>query len=114
MRSSFQSKRTVSRYIGRGEYVNGDFIPSGGIDVFTIIASCQPATQRDLEALPEGRRNNDSYVLYTDTELFTAEVSLAKNPDIVELFGEEYEVAGVSRWRNNIEYYRVLVIKKVQ
>jgi hypothetical protein len=112
--SSFRRQRTVTRYTEGGEYVSGNFIAKGSPTTFTIMASCQPATERDLVALPEGRRSEDTYVLFTSTELYTAEVSGSKNPDIVSLFGEDYEVIGCGRWQNSLKHYRALVVKKEQ
>jgi hypothetical protein len=109
-----RTRRLVKRY-SNGQYVDGVYTTLGELETFYIYANCQPASERDLEALPEGRRNNDSYVLFTDTLLRTAEVTGPNNPDIVELFGEDFEVLGVGRWLNGLlSHYRIFVSKKVQ
>lgn len=118
MASSFRKSIVVQRQGLDGAYVDGRWTtndPNDGSDSFTIKASVQSPTPRELEAMPEGRRNNDSVVLFTDTQLFTAETSLKKNPDIVIIDNEPYEVLSVAKWRNNIRnHYKIVGVKGVQ
>jgi len=113
--SSFRKNRVVKRYASSGEYVNGNFVPVGSPVTFLIMASQQPLTGRELEALPEGRRNSDSYSLFTDYPLVTAEVSKVNNPDIVMINNEEFEVIKVESWQNDvINHYKATVVKRDQ
>jgi hypothetical protein len=114
MNSSFRRNITVTRK-SAGSFVKGRWVVTGLSKVFTIKASVQSPTPRELEALPEARRSKDTSVLYTNTPLFTAEVSTAKNPDIVTLNGEPYEVHSCAVWGNKvIPHYKVIVTKQDQ
>jgi len=95
--------------------VDGDFIEIGLQENFTIKASVQGARAEFLQTLPEGYRTSGIRILYTDTELKTAEVD-TRNPDIVVIDGEEFLVKEVTR-NNNIptsivNHYKILVVKK--
>ena len=107
---SFRKPLQVKRTLSAGKYVNGNYLPGDPVPtLLTIFASVQPATGKVLEALPEGRRNSESYVLYTDSELFTAEVSGSKNADLVLIFSREFEVIKVKKYQNGvISHYEVL------
>jgi len=69
-----------------GEYVEGHW-NEGGEVLFIIKASVQPLTSREMDELPEGRRKNQTYKLYTDTQLYTVrneyQEGIARNPDII-------------------------------
>ena len=97
-----------------GSYVKGKWVEAGHKSI-NFFSTVQPATGRDLEILPEARRSSDSYVLITDFELRTVTVDRKTNPDIVRLFDEQYEVAHVKRWTNNVRpNYWALVTKVPQ
>lgn len=79
---------------------------------FNITASVQPLKPREMEMLPEARRNSQSYRLYTDTLLKTVNKVNGISPDKVEIDGENFEVFSVGHWQNNIiPHYKVIVIK---
>jgi len=88
----------------------------GGRTGFTIKCSKQPATADELLSLPEGRRSRESYVLYyeTDDPLQTVETSETRNPDIVEIFGEEYECAETGKWRNDVINHWRSIVQRLQ
>lgn len=50
---------------------------------FTIQASVQPVSSRELEKLPEGRRTSGVFKMYTDFHLQAGDDKLGKNPDRV-------------------------------
>lgn len=56
---------------------------------FDIEASVQPAPGETTQILPEGYREKSSYLIYTDTELFSSEENKT-NPDIVMLYNKKY------------------------
>jgi hypothetical protein len=106
--SSFRrSVSVVSR--GTGTYVDGIYVEAVGATV-TIQASVQPTSEREVLALPEGRREKKSFTLYSDASLIS--LGQAQNPDRVILFGEEYEVIKKEEWQNNvINHYKYIVVK---
>ena len=78
---------------------------------FTFYASVQPLREREMEMLPEGRRNSISYRLYTDKLMNTVEVT-GQNPDYVVIEGETFEVFSRANWKNNIiPHYKYIVIR---
>lgn len=78
-------------------------------------ASVQPLSARELRSLPEGRKAEASFRLYTDYALRTVDEKGGKNPDRVKLkdrSGNErlYEVISVEDWGNGIvSHYKVVV-----
>jgi len=97
-----------------GSFTEGSKTP------FTITASLQPNTiQPNGDAmipLPEGRRSEETYVLFyqDDNPLQTVETSQTRNPDIVEIDGEEYECIETRKWRNDVISHWASVIARLQ
>lgn len=70
-------------------------------EVLTITASIQPTTGEDMQMVPEARRNQKTYKLYTSFFVKTVE---AQNPDQIIIFNERYELMQVSPWQNNANF----------
>lgn len=74
----------------------------------------QGADNEVLQTLPEGYRTEKVYVLYTSTELKTADVKEQTTPDMVTIDDEDYNVIKVSKHKNikgyATEHYQVVVI----
>lgn len=66
--------------------------------LMTIQASVQPATGKDLLRLPEGRRANQTRVIFTTTELFVGDQGDPFLADVVMINGEPWEVQHVETW----------------
>jgi hypothetical protein len=77
----------------------GKFIPSSASE-FTIHATVQPMRYREVQLLPEGRREAQGYVLYSNDELQTLDVT--SKPDIVVINGKNYDVILRYNWDNSI------------
>ena len=103
---------TVERTTGSG-YINGQWNP-GTTSSFTIKASVQPITGRDLEALPQGRRESgESYSLFTSLDTILFCINNNENPDIVTIYGQKFEVYSISRWENHlINHFEYSVLRK--
>jgi hypothetical protein len=65
---------------------------------FAIRASVQPASGKDLLRLPEGRRSNETRVIYTTTKLFVGDAGDDYEPDTVSIDGADWEVQHVETW----------------
>jgi len=78
-------------------------------------ASVQPLSSRELKSLPEGRKADASFRLYTDYALKTVDEKTGKNADRVKIkdrSGAErwYEVISVEDWGNGIvSHYKAVV-----
>lgn len=98
----------VKRY-GAGTWSHGRFTEDTSPITIQIRASLQPVPPHEVALLPEGKRDSQSYRLYTSTELRLAEDS---NPDRVIVDNEEYEVSQGAPWKNDIlSHYRYLITK---
>lgn len=77
---------------------------------FPILCSLQPLSSSQMQSLPEGRRDKESYTLFTDTPLNTV---TSQNPDRMMINGDDFEVFSVNPWQNGIlSHYEVLVQKR--
>ena len=92
----FQLIRTTGFY-ERGVYKRLDPVISWHKGDF------QPASQADVERLPEGSRSNGAIVLFTDLELRPAEAPNAV-ADRIAYKGVQYEVSGAENWRSHNRY----------
>ena len=112
---SFRKPYTMKR-ISSGRYENGVFIRDEAAPVETIIhASLQEATASVLQSLPEGRRNNETYLLISNDDLRVDDVSRHTLADVVIIGGVDFEVVKKMDWSNNIiNHYEYIVSKKVQ
>lgn len=93
--------------------INGDRFSAGGIDAagnyiegsttpLQIEGSVQPTPANELKSLPEGRRNKESYTVFTTTQLFTVRESENIKADRLTLFARTFEIVFVANWQNNI------------
>lgn len=103
----FRKPVTVRRY-GQGSRVKGRWV-EGAMEQFTITASVQPAPAEIQEVLPEGYRQRETYILYTDTLLKVVEVDKT-NPDTVVINNNLFTAVKVAHWNNTIlNHYKIIV-----
>lgn len=69
--------------------------------VLTIQASVQPATGKDLLRLPEGRRANETRVVFTTTQLYTGDQGDAFAADLLLIDGDPWEAQHVEVWQQS-------------
>lgn len=94
----------------RGGYVNG-VATTGITSTFSIQASVQPASGRDLERLPEGRRALSTTIIFTTTKLITGGQNSPNDADLVLIEGAPWEIQHVEQWAQQSEtgtYYRCI------
>ena len=100
-----------------GSYVQGRWTP-GTPAVIQFSASVQPLRGKELEALPEGRRQAAAFKLYTDFKLLTVNNQGQKNPDVIvnPIDGLKYEVLQVFPWQNGVlsHYKAIIAISEAQ
>lgn len=94
----FRRPVTIERQ-APGGFVNGLWQP-GAIEAVTILASVQPASGRDMERLPEGRRQAGAVRIFTDATLQLE--AGAQKADRIVLPQGTYEVAIADEWQNGI------------
>lgn len=100
-------RKDAGAYNTDGIWVEGAETP------FEIIGDIQSLSEYELSQLPEGRRLNKSFRIYSDTKLNTVN---DKNPDIVLIDGERYEVLATypHQEHNVIDHYKMIVQKVEQ
>lgn len=79
---------------------------------FNVTASIQPASGKDMLRLPEGRRANETRVLFTATQLYTGDEGLDYEADFVEVDGEVWEISHVEdwlQWAGLAGFYRCII-----
>lgn len=96
-----------------GTYVNGTWVEGAGTP-FTIAASKQPLASREMQLLPEGRRDSASYHLFhDDIALRPANKEAGMNADKVTLDGQVFECLSCASWGNDIIPHFDSVVVKV-
>lgn len=98
----FRSPVTLRRF-AVGSYVNGRWVEGSYVDS-TITASIQPLVGEELQMLPEDRREQESYKMYTSTIVQTITTA---NPDQVLFRGKKFEVIQVFPWQNTSIFFPV-------
>ena len=108
--SGFRQAITGARFTGAGSFgVTGKYVESGSAAI-SFTASIQPASPKEMLTLPEGRRDGETYRLYTSFELKTADEVSKVNADRVTISGRTFEVLWVGIWKNDvIPHYKALV-----
>lgn len=114
--NSFRKEFTVIRK-ATGSYDQatevGFFKTTGPDLTFKIKASKQPVKGSEMAQLPENRRENSLFKMFTDTELFTAEKGSSGNADIIKIDGDDYEVVQCLPWLNGVfNHYKIFVSKR--
>lgn len=88
----------------------------GAQSTLTINASVQPIKGNDLKLLPEGRRSEESRVVYTDTQLLIGGYEQPTEADVVTIDGEDWEAHHVEVWRDalsgNVGYRCIVTVKR--
>lgn len=78
-------------------FLRGVAVPASP-QTFAIRASVQPAGGKDLLRLPEGRRTNETRVIFTTTQLYTGDQGSAYEADVVTVDGEGWEIQHCEDW----------------
>ena len=102
----------VTRYtsvsIVKGRHVPGSDVTSS----FNTIGSVQPMTAKDMETLPEGRRDRGGFKLFTKDLLLNTDIPNTLKSDRVTIEGSLYEVIQSQNWKNGIiNHFKALVVQ---
>lgn len=101
----------VRRYAAGDYNTSGNWVEGTPGD-FNILASVQPLRGKEMEMLPEARRESQAYKLYTDTQLLTINTTAKTNSDRVQIEGNWFEVLIAEPWQNTIiDHYKVIVVE---
>jgi hypothetical protein len=111
----FASTYTVKRKAA-GSYVSGRWT-EGAETSITIKGDLQTMAQEEMQELPEGRRINQTFKMYTETLLNTVidENGTPKtNGDIVLIDGERFEVIAVYPYQKFLLNHYKITLQKVE
>ena len=108
--SSFRKTFVVTRYAA-GDFVDGYWVEGSGTPL-NIEASVQPLKPHEILLLPEARRNQEAFKIYTDEELFVSEPVAGTNSDKITINGEIFEIISVSTYGSDvIPHYKAIAVK---
>lgn len=104
-----------------GLYINGKWV-EGDVSIINATAAVQPLKGQEVELLPEGRRDSESYKMYTSTQIFGLQpAAQVKNPDQVIILKEPFlglvfEVIQIDTWQNNsnfniVNHYKYIAMR---
>lgn len=95
-----------------GGWIEGEWVEPSE-DPITIRASVQPASQEDVQLLPEGRRLTGAYKLFTNDTLQVAiEGDNSQFPDVIHLPHGDYEVLAQAPWQNGIISHNEYIVSR--
>jgi hypothetical protein len=89
--------------------VNGDIV-LGEPTLLTVRTTVQPADRIQMDAQPQLRDYKQAFILYPNTELFTADAEAKTEADKVSIYGKDYEVVTSEPWQNGLRsHYKIIV-----
>lgn len=108
----FRKTIAVKRYAAPAQDpATGDWI-EGAESTFDILCSVQPLGRSEVEFLPEGRREEHAYKIYTNSTLQTLDSNT--NPDKITIGGIDYELYSRLPWSNSIITHNKYLALKVK
>lgn len=94
-----------------GELVNGRWV-EGSTESLSFKANVQPVSYEELQRLPEGLRDKDMILLFTTTELRTANQKNGTSPDYITWLDRSYQVQKVSAFQMGVsDHYEVYAMR---
>jgi hypothetical protein len=101
---------TVTRTVTGGYDVHGKNV-AGSTSTLSVDASLQPLTGRDLMALPEGQRSQETQWFYAAVQMHGREPGF--EPDKVTIDGEPWVITSVEKWVDGDDvWYRCKVSRR--
>jgi len=100
----------VTRYLSVS-IVKGRHVPSGDVtETLNDKGTIQPITAKEMQTLPENRREGGTYKVYTSIALKTTDTAGVLKADRLLINSKVYEVVQVQDWQNNIiNHYKSFV-----
>lgn len=99
--------KNLSVIVRTGEWVKGIWKDTETLSHF--IGSIQPATGKDTEFLPQGRRDKGSVKVYSNTPMNVSQEGTDNSGDIVIWQGRKWEIVTALNFQNDlIPHYKYL------
>ena len=112
--SLFKTVALVKVSYGDSGYIKGKWV-EGEITEEEFKGTWQPARGSVLETLPEGKRNEETYICYAPLELSfsVADPNGEKQGDCIKWEDKLYEVVTVAKWNNKIiPHWELICVRK--
>lgn len=110
--NGFRKTFTITRH-DAGSYVEGVWVEGSESDI-DIQASAQPLRPDEVQLLPEARRNEQAFKIYTDAPLQIAEPGDSTNSDKITIDGEVFELISVAPNQSDvINHYKAIAVKPI-
>lgn len=106
--NSLDSRKYPLKRTSGGEYVDGIW-QSTGDENLEVKGSVQPLTGREIQRIPEGRRNTERKKIYTGDLLQPGESDTLKNADEITIDGDIFQVETVEPWNG---HYKAMLVWK--
>ena len=106
-------KIQIERTLGEGHWNSDGLFVGGEVEIKTINATVQPATGRQTQLLPEHRRNDETILIYTATEIFPASAEKVKKADIAIYKKRRFEIFTVKNWNDYnsiLRYFEAIAV----
>ena len=106
---------TLIRSAGSPVLVDGYYQPIAPASNYHIRAAVQPLSDQEIQMLPEGSLNTESFKIYTIEKLYAREGDPVTRADLIEIGCERYEVLSVTDYTLHeamgLTYYRSVIQK---
>lgn len=87
---------------GSGSYVNGEWVRSTPTLTETFLGSVQPASGKDIEALPQARLDKGHVNVYSSIRLKVSTEGQPESGDIVQWQAQRWEIISQGRYQNDL------------
>ena len=108
----FAKTRTVTRT--SGAYDTHGRWAAGPSQILSVKMAVQPATQRQMQVLPESVRNRDGLLIHSIQELQIVDSTTGTTGDLLSYNGRNYRVMAIGTWDagtlDHFQYLAVLAI----
>lgn len=109
---SLLTNTATLRRFSMGARSMGEYVEGTASDTI-ISCSMQPLSGEHLQALPEGRRAEDFYTIYTTEPLQTAKENV-RNADHIIFGGDTYVVSKVMQWEAGFLNHYQAILERVK
>lgn len=107
--STFKTHDCVVTRTLVGTHTDGKYT-LGSSSSFSVEACIQPLSARQLKALPEGQKTEETRAMYCRTEIKGRTSST--EPDVVSFDGEDWLVFSVEKWVYFDSFYIAILMKR--
>lgn len=102
---------TITRFNAQAFDSNGRLNASTTSSTFSLTASIQPLSGRDVQRLPEGLRDRRGHSIWHTTELRPADAAAGTPGDRFTYDGRTFEVISSERWADLGNFFKSIALQ---